>query len=122
MSFRFFSNCSEKQPSSPFCLDLDWQSLCEQVFKGHRIIIIFITNLHHLSSSLRNLTTCFNPGVKVSSFAFQITLVLPSFCLDFGDAVHDFLNNAAMSIYWQSWPRRGDNSMTKGPCAAEAAF
>jgi hypothetical protein len=29
LSFRFFMNCSEKQPSSWFCLDLDWHSLCE---------------------------------------------------------------------------------------------
>jgi hypothetical protein len=61
--------------------------------------------------------------VKVSSFAFQITLVLPSFCLDFGDAVHDFLNDAAICLSIGKVDRiEADNSITKGPCAAEAAF
>ncbi len=45
-------------------LDLDWHSLLLISSHGHGIITIFITYHHHLSSSSRNLTTCFNRSTQ----------------------------------------------------------
>ncbi len=56
----FFSNCSQKQPSSRFCLDLDWHSLLWRSAHRYGIITIFITYHHNQSSALRNLTICSN--------------------------------------------------------------
>ncbi len=80
-------NCSEKQPSGWFCLDLDWHLLLSIGAHSNRIITTFINNHYHLSSSSRNLTTCFKPGVSKLFYFLplfhKVSLDCAMLCLDF---------------------------------------
>ncbi len=91
LSFRFFSNCSDKQPSGQFCLGLFWHSLCEQMLADTASSPFSSLIIVICSSSSRNLTTCFNPGVKVSCYAFLFALVSSSFAWILLCFSHQFL-------------------------------
>ncbi len=80
-------NCSGKQRSGRFCLDLNWHSLLLISAHRHGIFTIF----HHLLIPviiIQESHTLFNPGVKVSCFAFlpwfcQVCWILQWFCFRF---------------------------------------
>jgi hypothetical protein len=65
------SNCSEKQPSSRFCLNSDWHSLLWISAHGRGIITIFIT--YHFYLIFKKSHHLFNLGVK------EVICYLPRF-------------------------------------------
>ncbi len=90
LSFRIFSNCSEKQPRGPFWLGFFRHSRLNKCSKT-RIITISIPYHHHLFITFEQFfTTCFNPRGKVSCFAF---LKLPWF----------YINSLNEEFLFKSW-------------------
>ncbi len=109
LSFGFFSNCSEKQLSSRFCLDLDWHcfvSNCSWTRNHH--------HFHHLISPyfiiFEESQYLVQPWNKSKLFCFpnrhnfvKSCWILPTFCLDLLPFFGTNLRNENLCI--ESWYR-----------------
>ncbi len=109
LSFRFFSNCFEKQLSSLLCLDLDWHSLLWINAHGHWIITIFIT-CHNIAicHRLGGISPLIQPRSETKLFCF-FAMISPSlagfwqlFCFGFPLLIlHQFCSVASQNSYYR---------------------
>ncbi len=91
LSFKFFSDCSEKQLIIRFCLNFDWHSLCEKVIMGtdhhdfHHLSSHSVTNFekfHHLFQPRSGSISCFAFS-NLLDFAKFLPRFSPCVCINF---------------------------------------